>query len=183
MNQDILNILGNKIKKCVACPLAKTRINAVPGEGNSKAKIMIIGEAPGRNEDEQGKPFVGIAGKRLNKLLESNGIERKDVFITNVAKCRPPQNRVPTEEEAKTCINLYLNEQIQAIKPKLIILLGKTASENFLQFPFKEIRGKFIKQKQFTFFPVYHPSAARFTKIKQMLEEDFAKLKLFDESK
>ena len=183
MNHDILSVLENKIKNCTSCPLGKTRTNAVPGEGNSKAKIMIIGEAPGRNEDEQGRPFVGIAGKRLNKLLEDNGIERKDVFITNVVKCRPPKNRVPTEDEAKTCIELFLNEQINLIKPKLIILLGKTASDNFLKFPFKEIRGKFIKQKQFTFFPVYHPSAARFTKIKQALEEDFAKLKLFDECK
>ena len=171
-----LSILENKIKKCAACPLAKTRINAVPGEGPSKAKIMIIGEAPGRNEDEQGRPFVGLAGKILNKLLEKNNINRKDVFITNVVKCRPPQNRVPTEAEAKICIKLFLGKQIKAINPKLIILLGKTAVGNFLEFPFKDVRGKFIKSGKYIFFPVYHPSAARFTKIKEKLEEDFAKL-------
>jgi len=174
-----LYILENKIKKCRACPLWKTRINAVPGEGPKNARIMIIGEAPGRNEDEQGRPFVGLAGKRLNKLLENNGIDRKNVFITNVVKCRPPQNRVPTEAEAKICIKLFLNQQINLVKPQLIILLGKTAASNFLQFPFKEVRGKFIKQGSFMFFPVYHPSAARFTKIKEKLEEDFAKVKSF----
>jgi len=178
-----LSILENKIKKCTACLLWKTRGNAVPGEGPKNAKIMIIGEAPGRNEDEQGRPFVGLAGKRLNKLLENNGIDRKNVFITNVVKCRPPKNRVPTEAEAKICIKLYLNKQINLIKPKLIILLGKTAAGNFLQFPFKEIRGKFIKNGKIIFFPIYHPSAARFTKIRKKLDEDFAKLKLFDKSK
>jgi len=171
-----LSILENKIKKCRACPLWKTRINAVPGEGPKNSRIMIIGEAPGRNEDEKGRPFVGLAGKRLNKLLENNNILRKNVFITNVVKCRPPKNRVPTPAEAKICIKLFLNNQIKTIKPKLIILLGKTAASNFLQFPFKEVRGKFIKQKEYIFFPVYHPSAARFTKIKEKLEEDFAKL-------
>ena len=171
-----LSLLAEKINKCKACPLWKARINAVPGEGPSKAKIMIIGEAPGRKEDEQGRPFVGLAGKRLNKLLEKNRIDRKNVFITNVVKCRPPENRVPTEAESKICIKLYLNKQINLIKPKLIILLGETASNNFLPFKFKDVRGKFIKQDNFIFFPVYHPSAARFTGIRKKLEEDFAKL-------
>jgi len=170
---------AKKIGVCKKCKLWKSRINAIPGEGPRNAKIMIIGEAPGRQEEKQGMPFVGLAGKRLNKILEKNNLDRKKIYITNVVKFRPPQNRRPTEKEIKKSMP-QLKKEIGKIKPKLIILLGKTACNAFFpDFKFPELRGKFIKKEKITFFPTYHPSAARFTKIREKLEDDFAKLRLF----
>jgi len=120
--------LSSRIKSCNKCPLYKNRRNAVPGEGDWKNRIMLIGEAPGFNEDEQGRPFVGKAGRLLEKFLSHIGIKREDVFITNVVKCRPPKNRQPEEDEIKICATLYLDKQIDLIKPKLIICLGNISS-------------------------------------------------------
>jgi len=127
--------LSLKIKSCNKCPLYENRKNAVPGEGEWKNRIMLIGEAPGFNEDEQGRPFVGRAGRLLEKFLSYINMKREDVFITNVVKCRPPNNRQPEEEEIKICTSLYLDKQIDLIKPKLIICLGNiSASYIFRKF-------------------------------------------------
>jgi len=120
-----LQEIAEQVRNCRKCDLWKTRKNAVPGEGNPHAEIMFVGEAPGENEDIEGKPFVGAAGKLLTKLItEVLGLKREDVFITNVVKCRPPQNRDPTEEEMTAC-SPYLRMQIDIIKPKLIVTLGR----------------------------------------------------------
>ena len=127
--------LSLKIKSCNKCPLYENRKNAVPGEGEWKNRIMLIGEAPGFNEDEQARPFVGRAGRLLEKFLSYINMKREDVFITNVVKCRPPNNRQPEEEEIKICTSLYLDKQIDLIKPKLIICLGNiSASYIFRKF-------------------------------------------------
>jgi DNA polymerase len=164
-----LEKLSLQIKSCDKCPLYKNRKNAVPGEGNWKSKIMFIGEAPGFNEDEQGRPFVGRAGKLLEEFLSSIGKRREDVFITNVVKCRPPNNRQPEEEEIKICTSLYLDKQIELIKPKLIVCLGNvSANYIFKKFGLKfesmnkqhgkvfSISNLFIQTK---IIATYHPAA------------------------
>ena len=164
-----LEKLSLQIKNCEKCPLHKNRKNAVPGEGNWKSKIMLIGEAPGFNEDEQGRPFVGRAGKLLEEFLSSIGKRREDVFITNVVKCRPPNNRQPEEEEIKICTSLYLDKQIELIKPKLIVCLGNV-SANYI---FKKfgLRFESMNKQHGKIFPIsnlfiqtkiiatYHPAA------------------------
>jgi len=164
-----LEKLSLQIKSCDKCPLHKNRKNAVPGEGNWKSKIMFIGEAPGFNEDEQGRPFVGRAGKLLEEFLSSIGKRREEVFITNVIKCRPPNNRQPEEEEIKICTSLYLNKQIELIKPKLIVCLGNvSANYIFKKFGLKfesmnKQHGKiFLISNLFTqtkIIATYHPAA------------------------
>jgi uracil-DNA glycosylase len=164
-----LEKLSLQIKVCTKCLLHKNRKNAVPGEGNWKSRIMLIGEAPGFNEDEQGRPFVGRAGKLLEEFLSSIGKKREDVFITNVVKCRPPSNRQPEEDEIKICTSLYLDKQIELIKPKLIVCLGNvSASYIFKKFDLKfesmnKQHGKvffvsnlFIQTK---IIATYHPAA------------------------
>src|SRR5271155_3559954 len=118
-----LEELATEIRSCIKCPLHLSRKNAVPGEGPSDASVMIVGEAPGRNEDEQGRPFVGAAGRNLDDLLSEAGVSRGSVFITNTVKCRPPANRRPARSELDTC-HPYLRRQIEAIVPKVIVLLG-----------------------------------------------------------
>jgi len=172
MEEDIdkeLKKLSLQIKSCDKCPLYKNRKNAVPGEGNWKSKIILIGEAPGFNEDEQGRPFVGKAGKLLEEFLNSIGKNREDVFITNVVKCRPPNNRQPEEDEIKICTSLYLDKQIELIKPKLIVCLGNvSANYIFKKFGLKfesmnkthgkifSISNLFIQTK---IIATYHPAA------------------------
>src|SRR5580658_1951084 len=131
-------------KNCMRCNLCQTRTNVVFFDGNPKAKLMIIGEGPGQHEDETGKPFVGRAGQLLDKILASADINRdEDVYICNIVKCRPPQNRVPTKEEAEAC-RPYLNAQINFVQPKLILLAGSTAVQGVLEVkePISRIRGK-----------------------------------------
>ena len=168
--------LAENIRKCTACPLWKTRTLAVPGDG--KGKIMIIGEAPGAEEDRQGIPFMGRAGKLLNELLETAGIDRKNVFITNTVKCRPPKNRNPNTLELKTC-RKWLDQQIETIKPKLIIILGRVALKALTgKEKIKDLHGKISKFDGQKYFVTYHPSAGlRFKWIKEVLFEDFAELK------
>lgn len=158
----LLQKLYEPYKKCLSCPLAMLgRQTVVFGEGNPDAQLMIIGEAPGKDEDEQGIPFVGRSGKFLTKILISLGIDRKeDLFITNSVKCRPPQNRKPTPLESKTCKDILLINQINIIKPKVICTLGSTALEALLEKPVKmnEIRGTQLLFNSIIIIPTYHPS-------------------------
>ncbi|MGC9059201.1 MAG: type-4 uracil-DNA glycosylase [Candidatus Aenigmatarchaeota archaeon] len=169
MNEEELKKISEEIKNCNKCPLYKSRKNAVPGEGDFKSGIMLIGEAPGFNEDLQGRPFVGRAGKLLEEFLKSVGKRREEVFITNVVKCRPPNNRQPEENEIKICASLYLDRQIEIIKPKLIVCLGNiSASYIFKKFGLKfesmnkqhgkvfSISNLYIKTKTVA---TYHPAA------------------------
>ena len=159
------------------CKLARTRKNAVPGDGQLSAKIMFIGEAPGRSEDEKGRPFMGAAGKILDDLLNKAGIERSEVFITNVVKCRPPNNRVPDEDEVTTC-RPYLDRQIALIKPQVICILGRTAYSSLLGgSSITANRGKLIEKAGQKYFLTFHPAAAIYNKsLLSALEADLKRL-------
>lgn len=166
--------------KC--CHLADVRTNIVPGEGNADADVLFIGEGPGRNEDEQGRPFVGQAGQLLNQLLAEIGWQREDVFIANVVKCRPPQNRDPLPEEVETCWP-WLVKQVEIIDPKLIVLLGRHAMERFVPgMKISEVRGKVLRRKipgigMKVLMPTYHPAAALYhNQWLTPLKEDFRKI-------
>jgi len=172
-----LQKLNQEIRNCKKCPLWKTRNKVVPGEGAEDAKIMFIGEAPGREEDKIGRPFCGRAGKLLGKLLRKNRIKREKVFITSVVKCRPPKNRKPKPAELKSCREWW-GKQIEIINPSKIVILGKTAFDEVIGLgELKDVRGSWLKIKNRFYFPTYHPAAGiRFPKIKKILEKDFKKL-------
>lgn len=170
-----LSKVAKAVNGCSACVLHTCRTNTVAGEGNPFARIMIIGEAPGRQEDESGQPFVGMAGKFLDKLLAIAGLERSDVFITNVVKCRPPNNRKPERLEVEACAD-FLQRQIAIIDPRLIVCLGGTAASAVLGL--KQItndHGKLIERDGRYYFVAYHP-AARFHR--QKIKDDFENLKV-----
>jgi len=174
-----LDEIASQIKVCKKCPLHKSRTNAVPGAGNAGAKILIIGEGPGQNEDREGLPFVGDAGKFLDELLALAKIKRKDSFITNVVKCRPLNNRDPLEEEVGVCTRNYLFNQIRAIKPKLIITLGRHSMQVF--FPqirsVSQVHGKAYKKAGQVYYISYHPAAALYQQnLKEVIKEDFEKI-------
>ena len=126
-----LETIKQNVVECTKCELCKTRTNSVPGKGNFQSDVIFVGEAPGRNEDKHGEPFVGAAGKKLSAALEGAGITREEVYITNVVKCRPPNNRVPNTTERDTCKE-YLKKEISIIKPKIICVLGNTAFNSVL---------------------------------------------------
>jgi uracil-DNA glycosylase family 4 len=169
--------LHQQIKKCPLCRLSETRKEAVPGEGSLSAEIMFIGEGPGYNEDRQGRPFVGQAGHLLNELLASVGLKREDVYITNMVKCRPPNNCDPQADEIKACVP-YLDRQIELIAPKVIVALGRHSFGKF--FPGESIskaRGKPRRWKDIVIYPMYHPAAALHnSSLRPALEKDFANL-------
>lgn len=169
--------LEEKVRACTICPLHKGRINAVPGAGNPNADIMFIGEGPGKNEDEQGLPFVGAAGKLLDEMLASVGLKREDVYIANVVKCRPPNNRDPLPNEIESCIP-YLKEQIVLIQPKIIVTLGRFSMNLFL--PDAKIsrdHGKLQKVNKLHILPLYHPAAALYNGgLRDTLFQDFSLL-------
>ena len=170
-----LNDLYAEIALCQRCELAKYRTKVVPGEGAEDADIMFIGEAPGKNEDATGRPFVGRAGKFLNYLLEKNGIKRKNVFITSVLKC---VTNKPNFKFIEICKE-YTFRQIEAINPKKIVLLGNFAIRTFLGKKIKvsQIHGKIIKYENRILIPTFHPAAGmRFKKIGKLMEEDFKKI-------
>lgn len=173
------NDLHSKVIECTQCPLHETRINAVFGEGDINADILIIGEGPGANEDKLGRPFVGRAGKLLDEVLGNYGLSREQgVFIANIVKCRPPNNRVPKKLEVNTCIP-YLEKQIELLNPKIILLLGLTAVKSFLgiEEQMKAIRGVEKINNGRTVMATYHPAAIlRNPKLKNLLEEDIQKV-------
>ena len=152
--------LEESIKNCKNCKLCNNRNNIVFGEGNKNADVMFIGEGPGADEDAEGRPFVGKAGKLMNNAFEGIGIKREDVYIANIVKCRPPNNRNPEEDEATTCLN-YLRNQVLLIKPKIIVLLGSVALKNILgkEYGITAARGKWIEKKDILYMPTWHPAA------------------------
>ena len=159
--QEALEILHQKYNNCQNCPLAKLgRKNIVFGEGNPNAKLVFVGEGPGQREDDLCRPFVGRSGQLLTKILEVAGLKREDVFITNIVKCRPPNNRAPQEEEMLTCTKLLLFNQIDIIEPKIICTLGAVPTKVFLGPDVKitQIRGKTFKKGNLTIIPTYHPA-------------------------
>ncbi len=168
-----------KIRVCKMCSLHKSRKLAVPGEGSPNADLMFIGEGPGAEEDIQGRPFVGAAGKYLNALFAIIGLKREDVFITNVVKCRPPRNRVPKLNECKACSN-YLKAQMSIIKPKLICTLGNTALETLTgESSISNTHGRLLKKTNHLYFPLYHPAAILHNPaLKPILESDVNELKV-----
>jgi DNA polymerase len=174
-----LEELAAQIRVCTKCPLWESRTLAVPGDGKFSSKVMIIAEAPGREEDESGHPFVGSAGRYLDHVLEGTGIERSDFFITNTVKCRPPKNRTPRRKEVETCTSNYLFEQIELINPKLIVLLGIVAAGKVLDVKsINEARGRIHERDGRRYLVGYHP-AVRFYRedLGRKVKEDFARLK------
>ena len=154
-----------------------TRKNAVPGKGNQNADVVFIGEAPGKNEDLHGEPFIGTAGKKLNNALENVGLTRNSVYITNIVKCRPPKNRIPNDLEKKMCSN-YLEDELAIINPKIICLLGSTAFYSILGG--KEIsknHGKFVSKDNRMYFITFHPAATIYNqKLGKVFKNDIRKL-------
>lgn len=152
--------LGDMAKECCKCELAATRKSVVVGEGSPLAEIVVIGEAPGAEEDASGRPFVGRSGQLLTKMLQAVHIEREDVYICNILKCRPPGNRNPLADEIKLCIP-WLLQQLEIIHPKIILILGKVAANTILEntLAMGTMRGKLIRWKEFDCFVTYHPAA------------------------
>lgn len=170
-----------RVEACQACPLWEGRTNVVFGEGDPHARIMIIGEAPGKNEDLQGRPFVGAAGKFLDELLAEGGIKREEVFIANVLKCRPPSNRNPQASEIEAC-SPFLREQTQSINPVVIVTLGNFATQFILRtgVGITRLRGTVQQAGRFTVFPVFHPAAAIYDRSKRdVLISDFQQIGAF----
>jgi len=177
---DSLERVSKEVIGCTLCPLSAGRIKAVPGEGSSQAKVMIVGEAPGYNEDIQGRPFVGSAGQLLDGLLESIGLRRESVFITNIVKCRPPNNRPPRVLERKTC-RPYLVRQMGLVRPAIVCPMGNTALNDLMgRLSIGDAHGKAMEKDGITYLPLYHPAAALYdVSLKDVLFLDFKALGLF----
>lgn len=152
--------LENECKNCTKCKLCNNRHNVVIGTGNKNARIMLIGEGPGADEDIQGIPFVGKAGQLMDKAFQGIGIKREEVYIANIVKCRPPHNRDPEADEVTACIN-YLRNQVMIIKPKVIVLLGRISLQNILgkEYKITASRGKWVEKKGILYMPTWHPAA------------------------
>ena len=172
-----LELIQQNVKICKKCNLCSTRKNAVPGEGNVNADIVFIGEAPGKNEDLRGRPFVGAAGKKLDDALENSGLARNDVYITNIVKCKPPKNRIPNYEEKTMCSN-YLEHELSIINPKIICLLGNTAFNTILEGnEISKNHGKLIYKEKRTYFVTFHPAAIIYNqKLEKVFKNDIKKL-------
>ena len=170
--------IREEVSTCKACSLCEGRTNVVFGEGNPHARVLIVGEAPGKNEDLQGKPFVGAAGKFLDELLEVAGLKREDVFIANVLKCRPPSNRNPKPEEIEACAT-FLRQQTQTISPDVIVTLGNFATQFILRtgVGITHLRGTVQRAGRFLVLPVFHPAAAIYDRSKRdVLLSDFERV-------
>ena len=178
-SEEMLKEIAAEVSICSRCDLCKGRTKAVPGEGSPHAKILFIGEGPGFHEDRQGRPFVGPSGQFLEELLKSIGLKRSDVFITNVVKCRPPENRDPLPVEINAC-NDYLERQIAALKPLVIVTLGRVSmAEFFGGEKISVIHGRPRKKDGYVCIPMFHPAAAlRTESYKIALREDFKKIPL-----
>lgn len=176
-SEEILQEIASEVSVCEKCGLCKGRNRAVPGEGSAQAKIMFIGEGPGFHEDKQGRPFVGPAGRLLEEALASINLERSDVFITNVVKCRPPENRDPEPGEIAAC-NEYLDRQIEALDPQVIVTLGRFSMAKF--FPGQKIsviHGRAKPGRKRLYIAMFHPAAAlRSEKTMQDFRADFKKI-------
>lgn len=173
-----LDELRVQVESCRRCPLCDGRTQTVFGVGNPHARVMFIGEAPGKNEDLQGEPFVGAAGHYLNELLGCAGLRREDVFIANVLKCRPPGNRDPRPEEIQTCTP-FLREQTRTIDPEVLVTLGKFSTQFVLktQVSITRLHGRVQRAGKFLVFPIFHPAAALYDGAKrEALENDFVTL-------
>ncbi len=164
-----LNELSKIVEKCNKCDLCLKRKNTVFGVGNENADVMFIGEGPGADEDIEGEPFVGKAGKLMNQAFIGLGISREKIYIANIVKCRPPNNRTPLKEEANACLD-YLRNQVVIIKPKIIVLLGNTALKNILgdEFGITAARGKWIEKKGIRYMPTFHPAALLRDQVKKI---------------
>ncbi len=176
-----LESIAIEVRKCTLCDLCSKRTNAVPGEGKQKVKMVIIGEAPGKFEDKEGRPFIGMSGRFLTKYLQMAGIERDSVFITNAVKCRPPNNRKPTLQEIETC-RPYLSRQLATINPSIILALGTSAASS-LGMKFKhlsEVKSRktdiLLEGRKFSCFVTFHPSfPMRFPSARNAFLEDIKK--------
>ena len=172
-----LEIIHERVKICNKCDLCDTRKNAVPGKGNENADVVFIGEAPGKNEDLYGEPFIGTAGKRLDDALENAGLTRSSVYITNIVKCRPPNNRIPNDAERSMCSD-YLEEELRIINPKIICLLGNTPFYSILGG--KEIsknHGQVVCKNNHVYFITFHPAATIYNqKLLSVFKNDIKKL-------
>lgn len=175
---EALRVIAGEIAVCAECRLAEGRTNAVPGEGAPDADVMFIGEGPGFYEDQQGRPFVGPAGKFLDELLATIGWARNDVYITNTVKCRPPNNRDPRDDELDTCESLYLRRQLELINPTLLVTLGRFSLTRL--FPGQAIsraRGQLLYKEGLAVYPIYHPAAALHQqRLRDVIVEDFKNL-------
>ena len=176
LNAD-LDEIDRLISTCTLCTLGSKRTTAVPGNGSRTADVMFIGEGPGYYEDQQGLPFVGRAGQLLNEMLATIGMRREDVFVTNMIKCRAPNNRDPLPIEIRSC-GPYLDRQIELIAPKVIVTLGRYSTAKFFpDEPIGKLRGNPARWRGITVYPMYHPAAAlRNSNIRASLEKDFLKL-------
>ena len=173
-----LAIVEGRAAQCQMCPLSKARKNVVFGDGSRSAKLMFIGEAPGHEEDKEGKPFVGEAGTLLTKIIEAMGLKREDVYICNILKCRPPNNRNPLPEETSKCID-YLYAQIEYIKPEILCGLGKVATQTLLdtKISISRLRGEWHEFRGIRFMPTYHPAyLLRNPRDKKLVWQDMKKI-------
>lgn len=172
-----LQAIASEIIGCTRCGLHRGRKHAVPGTGPASADVFFIGEGPGAQEDEQGKPFVGRSGRYLDQLLESIGLDRAGVFITNVVKCRPPSNRDPRSAEVRTCTP-YLDRQLKVVQPSLIVTLGRFAMERFFSDGrISDVHGCPRRRDDTLFLPLYHPAAGLYRgSLRSVIEEDFRRI-------
>lgn len=176
-----LDTIAVAIHDCTACPLAAGRLTAVPGDGDPQSELLFIGEGPGKKEDETGHPFVGAAGKFLDEMLKAIGKTRAEVFVTNVVKCRPPENRDPEPDEISTCTDLFLWKQIELMNPKLIVTLGRHSMGLFLppEMKISQVHGQPKKVRDRVILPLYHPAAALYNGgMRTTLMYDFKKIPL-----
>lgn len=171
---DRAEALYDRVRTCTLCPLSATRTNAVPGEGPLDAEVLLIGEAPGMNEDKQGRPFVGAAGQFLEELLAAAGMQRSEVYICNVLKCRPPGNRDPLPDEIASC-KPYLDEQIELIDPRVVITLGRySMARYFPTLTISRIHGQYKRIDGRFYIPMYHPAAALHQQsLREVILDDF----------
>jgi uracil-DNA glycosylase len=177
----VLERLHYGIRACTACRLHRTRTQAVPGAGDVSARIMLIGEAPGANEDREGTPFIGRAGRFLDELLTASGLDRSAIYITSAVKCRPPDNRTPKDDEMETCRKLWLERQIELVDPQFIVLLGKAPLRQLFgkraEAKLSDIHGQVRIREGRRYLLTYHPAAGmRFPIARCAMQEDFRKL-------